>query len=296
MWRAMEYYKRALERDPKFALAHAGVAEGHFLLTMYNALPPREGVPRARTAALRALAIDPNLTEALIVLSNAAFWYDWDRVETIRLVERTLHLKPSDPLAHSIHAYYLASLGRHEEAIDRARYATELDPLGVLAKSNLAIINYLASRFADAVANCEAILDVESEDSEAYRWRALSLFQLGEREEAFQSINSAVHQSQRHHWPLANQAAMLARAGKADLAHEILTELEQRRANEPIPPLALASVHYGLGNLDEFFTLIDQSIEARDSWLILLGVDPGFADMRQEARFEAALGRIVPQF
>jgi eukaryotic-like serine/threonine-protein kinase len=295
MWRAMEYYKLALERDDKFALAHAGVAEGYFLLTIYNALSPREGIPKARTAALRALAIDPNLTEALIALGNASLWFDWDRDETLRLIERAEHLKPSDPLAYSMHAFYFASLGRHEEGIARADYACELDPLGALAKSNRAIINYLASRFEEAIADCESILDAESEDSEAYRWRAISLFQLGKREEAFTSISAAVQLSLRHHWPLANQAAMFARAGREQDAKEILAELENRSGSEPIPPLALASVHYGLGNLDQFFSLIDASIKARDSWLILLGVDPGFADVRDEPRFTSALSRIVPE-
>ncbi len=295
MERAMAFYQRALERDPKFALAHTGVAEVHFLLTMYDAVVPRIGVPKARMAALRALALDPNLAEALIVLSNASLWYDWNHAETLRLIERAMQLKRSDPLVHSAHAFYFASLGRHDEAIERATYASELDPLGVLASGNRAIISYLASRFDDAVAYCESTLDNDSNDSEAYRWRALSLFQLGRRDEAFQSIASSVDQSQRHYWPLANQAAMLARAGNEREAREILEELEKRAVSEPVPPLALASVHYGLGNLDAFFAMLDASIAARDLWLIQLNVDPGFAAVRSDPRFKGAVARIVPE-
>ena len=295
MERALDYYQRALDRDPKFALAHTGVAEVRFLLTMYDAVVPRIGVPKARMAALRALALDPNLAEALIVLSNASLWYDWNHAETLRLIERAMELKRSDPLVHSAHAFYFASLGRHEEAIERATYASELDPLGVLASGNRAIISYLASRFEDAVAYCESTLDNDSADSEAYRWRALSLFQLGRRDEAFQSIASSVDQSQRAYWPLANQAAMLARAGKERDALEILGELEKRAVDEPVPPLALASVHYGLGNLDAFFAMLDKSIAARDLWLIQLNVDPGFAAVRTDPRFKAAVARIVPE-
>ncbi|MEO5817326.1 MAG: protein kinase [Gemmatimonadaceae bacterium] len=295
MQRAEEYYQRALERDPKFALAHTGMAEVHFLYTMYDAVVPRVGVPKARMAALRALALDPNLAEALIVLSNASLFYDWNHAETLRLIERAMRLKRSDPLVHSAHAFYLASLGRHEEAIERATYASELDPLGVLASGNRAIVSYLGSRFEDAVAYCESTLDNDADDSEAYRWRALSLFQLGRRDEAFQSIASSVDQSQRHYWPLANQAAMLARAGKEREALEMLAELEKRAIDEPIPPLALASVHYGLGNIDAFFAMLDKSIAARDLWLIQLNVDPGFAAVRADPRFKAAVARIVPE-
>ena len=294
MWKAMEFYRRALDRDPRFALAYAGVAEGHVLLTLYNAVPPNVGAPKARAAALRALALEPNLAEALIVLGNASLWYDWDRKETIRLIERALHLKPSDPLAHSCYAYYLASLGRHNEAVTRAQYAVELDPLGIFAKSNLAIINYLASRFADAIVCCQEILDVSPGNSEACRWRAMSQFQLGQRAEAVASIEDAVRLSQRHHWPLANHAAMLARTKQAADARVILAELEARSAGEPIPPLALGLVHYALGELDTFFMYLDKSIEARDVWLILLDVDPGFASLREHPRFRAAVARIVP--
>ncbi|MEO8624939.1 MAG: tetratricopeptide repeat protein, partial [bacterium] len=292
---AEEFYQRALERDPKFALAHTGMAEVHFLYAMYDAVVPRVGVPKARMAALRALALDPNLAEALIVLSNASLWYDWNHAETLRLIERAMRIKRSDPLVHSVLAFYLSSLGRHDEAIERATYASELDPLGVLASGNRAITSYLASRFEDAVTYCESTLDNDSDDSEAYRWRALSLFQLGRRDEAFASIMSAVDQSQRHYWPLANQAAMLARAGRQSDALEILGELERRSVDEPIPPLALASVHYGLGNLDAFFAMLDRSIAARDLWLIQLNVDPGFAAVRGDPRFKAAVARIVPE-
>jgi serine/threonine protein kinase/Flp pilus assembly protein TadD len=295
MERAMDFYQRALERDPKFALAHTGVAEVHFLLTMYDAVVPRVGVPKSRMAALRALALDPNLAEALIVLSNASLWYDWNHAETLRLIERAMQLKRSDPLVHSAHAFYFASLGRHDEAIERATYASELDPLGVLASGNRAIISYLASRFEDAVAYCESTLDNDSNDSEAYRWRALSLFQLGRRDEAFQSIASSVDQSQRAYWPLANQAAMFARANNEPDALEILAELEKRAVSEAVPPLAIASVHYGLGNLDAFFAALDESIAARDLWLIQLNVDPGFAAVRGEPRFKAAVARIIPE-
>ncbi|MEP6999204.1 MAG: protein kinase [bacterium] len=295
MWKAMDFYRRAVERDQRFALAHAGVAEGWLFLTLYNAVQPHEGAPKARAAAQRALELEPSLPEALIVLSNASLWYDWDRDESIRLIERALHLKPSDPLAHTASAYYLASLGRHEEAVERARYAVELDPLGTAARSNLAIINYLAMHFEDAIASCQEILAVSPQNSDAYRWRALSQFHLAQRDEAFVSIQEAVRLSRRHHWPLANHAAMLARTKRPDEARAILAELETRSAKEPIPALALGLVHYALGELDAFFALLDKSIDARDVWLILLNVDPGFAALREHPRFRAAVARIVPR-
>lgn len=293
MWKAVDFYQRALDRDPAFALAHTGVAEGHFMLALYNAVTPHEAAPKARASSLRALELEPNQAEAMIVLSNVTLWYDWNHAETIRLIERALHLKPSDALAHSCHAYYFSSLGRHTEAVERARFATELDPLGVFAQSNLAVINYLASRFADAVIACDEILEIAPNNSEAFRWRALSQFHLGQWQAAFESIEEAARLSRRHHWPLANQAAMLARAKRMDEARAILAELEERSAREPVPPLALATIHYGFGDLDAFFALLDQAIEARDFWLLLLNIDPGFAALRSHPKFIAAVRKIT---
>jgi serine/threonine protein kinase len=295
MRKAVELYQRAVDLDPDFALAHAGMAEGIFLMTLYNAEETHSGAERARTAAQRALTLDPNLAEALIVLSNVSLWYDWNHAETIGLLDRALMLKPSDPLAHSCHAYYLASLGRHDEAIERATYATELDPLGLFAKSNLAVMLYLASRFGESVRCSDEILEIAPTNSEAYRWRALSQFHLSQWQEAFTSIDSAVQLSQRHHWPLANQAAMLARARKIEPARAILDELVHRSQSEPIPPLALATVHYGLGEVDAFFGCLEKAIEARDVWLVLMNIDPGFAALREHPRFRAAMERIVPR-
>ena len=262
------------------------------MLALYNAVTPHDAAPKARASSLRALELEPNQAEAMIVLSNVTLWYDWDHEATIRLLERALRLKPSDPLAHSCHAYYFSSLGRHTEAVDRARFATELDPLGLFALSNLAVINYLASRFADTVSTCDEILEIAPNNSEAFRWRALAQFHLGQWSQAFSSIEQAVSLSRRHHWPLANQAAMLARAKRMDEARASLAELEERSGHEPVPPLALATVHYGFGDLDNFFAYLDQAIEARDFWLLLLNIDPGFAALRAHPRFIETMTRI----
>ena len=294
MHKAMDLYRQALDLDPDFALAHAGVAEGYFLLTLYNAVAAHDGAPKAREAARRALELEPNLPEALIVLSNVTLWYDWDRDATIKLIDRALQLKPSDPLAHSCLAYYLATTGRLNEAVVRATYAAELDPLGSFAQSNRAIVNYLARHFAETVAACDTILELAPNYSEAYRWRALSQFHLAQWQEAFASIEAAVRLSQRHHWPLANQAAMLARAKKPEPARAILAELKERSRTEPIPELAFATIYFGLGELDSFFAHLDAAIDAREVWVILMDVEPGFAALREHPRFRTAMDRIVP--
>lgn len=294
MWKAMEHYQRALDRDPAFALAHAGVAEGYYLLTVYAALSPAEGSPKAREAALRALELDPTMAEAEVVLSTYALWYDWNVEESLRRIERALRLKPSDPLAHSCHACCFAVLGRHAESIAAARRAVDVDPLALFAHGNLIMAQYLASQFDDAIATCDKVLELSPQNSEAYRWSALCLFQLGRREEALASVQKAVDFSGRHFWPLANQAAMFARVGRRDEAMVILEDLRQREAHSYVPPLAVASVEASLGDLDGFFASMERAIEVRDFWLPMLRVDPGFAGLKKLPRFVAMLETLTP--
>ncbi len=293
MWKAMEYYRRALDQDPGFALAHSGVAEAHFLLTLYAAVPPGEGAPQARDAARRALALDPTLAEPHTVLANLSLWYDWDPEATLPELNRAVELKPSDPLALSCYGYYFGALGLFDEAISRVRAAVEIDPLSMWANSNLVVTSYLARRFDEAVAHCRTMIELSPGYSEAHRWMALAQVQQGRFEEAFEGVQTAVQLSNRHFWPLANLGGMLGRAGQRDEAWAILAELEESAKAEYVPPLAIATVHYGLGDLDSAFDWLERSVEARDFWLLMLPHDPGFDYLRKDPRFTRIIERVT---
>ncbi len=292
MWKAMEYQRRALDKDPGFALAHAGVAEAQFLLTLYAAVPPREGVPSARDAARRALALDPTLAEPHTVLANASLWYDWNPEEALRQLNRAVELKPSDPLAQSCYGYYFGALGMFDQAIARVQAAVELDPLSMWAQSNLAVTCYLARRFDEAIHHCRTIIELSPGYSEAHRWMALAQLQQKRVHEAFDAIQTAVALSNRHFWPLANLGGMLGRAGRAPEAQAILTELKERARGEYVPPFAIATVHYGLGDLDGTFDWLERSLEDRDFWLLMLVHDPGFDFLRADPRFTRVIERV----
>ncbi len=292
MWKAMEYHRRALEQDPAFALAHAGVAEAHFLLTLYAAVPPREGAPEARDAARRALALDPTLAEPHTVLANVSLWYDWNPEETLRQLNRAVELKPSDPLAQSCYGYYFGALGLFDQAISRVQAAVELDPLSMWAQSNLAVTSYLARRFDEAIDHCRTIIELSPGYSEAHRWMALAQLQKRRVKEAFEGIQTAVELSNRHFWPLANLGGMLGRAGRESEARAVLAELEERARGEYVPPLAIATVHYGLRDLDATFEWLERSLQARDFWLLMLAHDPGFDFLRKDPRFTRIVERV----
>ncbi len=294
MWKAMEYYRRALEKDPGFALAHSGVAEAHFLLALYAAVPPGEGGPQARDAARRALALDPTLAEPHTVLANLSLWYDWDPEATLVELNRAVELKPSDPLAQSCYGYYFGALGLFDEAISRVRAAVEIDPLSMWANSNLAVTSYLARRFDETIAHCRTMIELSPGYSEAHRWMALAQVQQGRFEVGFEAVQTAVQLSNRHFWPLANLGGMLGRAGQREEARAILAELEESAKAEYVPPLAIATVHYGLGDLDATFDWLERSVEARDFWLLMLPHDPGFDFLRKDPRFARIVERIGP--
>jgi serine/threonine-protein kinase len=293
MRRAMESYQRAVELDAGYALGHAGIAEAHFLLTLYAAVTPREGAPLAREAARRALALDANVAEAYVVLGNVSLWYDWDREQARRELDRAIALKPSDSLARSCYAYYYASYGAFDEAIAEARSALALDSQSLWVHSNLAVTLYLAERYEESIGHCRDIIDAAPKYSEAYRWMALSLFRLRKWQSACEMMTKAVEASGRNHWPLANLGAMLARAGRKANAEAILAELLDRAKKEAVPALAIATIYYALGERDAMFEWLERAYNARDFWLIMLPVDPGFAELRRDARFEELMGRVL---
>ncbi len=292
MWKAMEYYRRALEKDSEFALAHAGVAEAHFLLTLYAAVPPREGGPEARNAARRALALDPTLAEAHTVLANVSLWYDWNPEDTLQQLNRAVELKPSDPIAQSCYGYYFGALGLFDQAIGRVRAAVEIDPLSMWAQSNLAVTSYLARRFDEAIAHCRTIIELSPGYSEAHRWMALAQLQQKRVKEAFEGIQTAVELSNRHFWPLANLGGLLARIGQESEARAVLAELQDRARGEYVPPFAIATVHYGLRDLDATFAWLERSLAERDFWLLMLAHDPGFDFLRTDSRFHRIVERV----
>src|SRR6266849_6279556 len=162
MQKAIEYFQQALEKDPAYALAYAGLADTYNALAFFTVFPPREVVPKAKAAAVKALEIDANLAEAHVSLGWAGFTYDLDWPAAGKHFERAVVLNPAYPLAHSYYSLYLGALGRSEEGLTEAKRALDLDPVSPAILHYVVVQLYLARRFDEAIEECRKTLELDS--------------------------------------------------------------------------------------------------------------------------------------
>ncbi len=149
--KAIEYLKRAIEKDPNYALAYAGLADSYVQLVYFGGVPPKESFPRAKAAALKALELDDRLAEAHAALGRVLLQYDWDGLGAERQLQRARELNPNYAQAYVLNAMHLANLGRLDEAIAAIKRAGELDPLSLNINTNVGVFFYFARQYDQAI-------------------------------------------------------------------------------------------------------------------------------------------------
>src|SRR6266404_6686717 len=166
--KALDYFQQALDRDPVYPLAYAGLADTYAYLSFFHVLPPRQAMPKAKAAAVKALEIDDHLAEAHVSLGYVSFTYDGDWSAAGKHFEQALALNPIYSGAHTFYAFYLNSLGRSEEALAVAKRALDLDPASPAVSHSLAVQLYLARRFDQAIEQAHNTLEMEANFAISY--------------------------------------------------------------------------------------------------------------------------------
>ena len=197
MKQALDAYQQALQVDPGFALAYAGIAEYYSVLPFYSSFAPKETFPKAKEAVLQALELDPSLPEARALLGYIKTYYEWDWPGAEQEFRKALELRPSNADLHHWYSRYLTTLGRHDEAMAELRRAHELDPLSRLLHANLAMILYFARRYDDAIEQLQRTLELDPKFPTAYWGLGLSYEQKGMTREAFTALEKARELSPR---------------------------------------------------------------------------------------------------
>ncbi len=159
--KAIEYFQQAIDKDPAYALAYAGLADTYNLLSFFNVLPPREVMPKATAAAVKALGLDDRLAEAHVSLGWASFTYDWDWSAAGKHFERALALNPPYPTGRAFYSLYLGALGRSQEALAEAKRALDLDPVSPAIDHYLAVQLYLTRQFDQAIEQCRKTQEMD---------------------------------------------------------------------------------------------------------------------------------------
>jgi TolB-like protein/Tfp pilus assembly protein PilF len=287
--RAIGAFQEAIERDPGYAQAYVGLADVHITLPYDTDAAPREALPKAKAAAIRALEIDDTLADAHAALGFVNGVYEWDWPGAERVFRRALALNPNSPTVHQRFANYLVVMGMDAEAIDETRRALSLDPVSLATNALAGRSYYLLRRYDQAIEQCREALDLDANfwiahffAGKAYAQKALYADAAAELRKAGDVTTEA----------LATMAYVDAASGNRAEATKILAQLIGRADRSFVPPSHVAKIHVALGDYDRAFEWLDKAYQARDSWLQWLAAEPQWDRLRADPRFTDLLRRV----
>jgi TolB-like protein/Flp pilus assembly protein TadD len=290
--KAVEYFRKAIDSDPSYALAYAGLADSYNQFERYGVLPSKEGAPRGKAAALKALEIDPALAEGHTSLAHASLFWEWDWLTAEKELARALELNPSYADARLRYAAYLSAMGRHAEALEEIKRAQELDPLSLIIGTLVGRTLYFARRFDDAIDQLRRTLEMDPNFERAHLFLGLAYAQNGKLSEAIMELRQAMVLS--GNGPIFTGALGYAygRSGKRDHARTLIDDLRKSSQQSYVPSYTIALVHAGLGDSDRALESLERAYEERSSWMIFLGVAPEFDRLHGDRRFVKLLQRM----
>jgi serine/threonine protein kinase len=289
--KGLEYLTEAVARDPGYAAAFAKLADAHILRAMTSDVAPKDSFPHAKAAAERALAIDPNLSEARVSMGIIKFWFDWDWSGAEAEFRRAIAADQKDPAAHSFYGHLLSNLGDHTRAQQEMRRALDYEPHSALANALFAQSLYYAGRHDDALAHLQKTLDLDPALWLTHNMIGRIHGLKGMHDKALAAFDRATELGGSL-IVRANAGYTLAAAGRRTEARAILDQLRARSAVAYVPASNLALVHLGLGEHDKALDRLEEAADARDLLLTFLTVEPRWAGLAGHPRFTALLARI----
>jgi serine/threonine-protein kinase len=288
--RARALYEEAIRKDSEYVLPHVGLGELFLVQTLYGYELEHVGIPAARAAIGRALALNEHVADAHRALGLSRLFFDYDMQGAERAFERALELDPSGGLSNVWHAFPMWP-GREQVAIAAARRACELDPLNVYIQSVAGAIFDFWDRTDLAQKQFDKALELDRNYPLVLYLAGGAYSRLGRHDEALPLLARSVEVSERTPFYVSYNAWALARAGHTDDARAGLRELEARGSSEHVQPLQRAVVHGALGESDRAFALLEEAAQARNGWLCAPRM-PMFEDFRGDPRFGEHLRRI----
>jgi serine/threonine protein kinase/Flp pilus assembly protein TadD len=290
--KAIEYFNQAIERDPNYALAYAGLADAYVLVSGYAAGSPEESFPKAKAAARKALSIDETLAEAHTSLAYVLFNYDWNVPESNQEFQRAIELNPNYATAH--HWYGNANLlatGRFDEAVAELKRAQELDPLSLIINADLGTAYLFARRYDQAKEQLQKTLEM---DRNFYYARIF----LGRVHELKGSFQEAIVDYQKARElnddprVLTYLGHLYAVSGRREEAQKILNQMKELSKRRYVSAYYFAIVYTGLGEKDQAFQWLERGYQDHEGRMTLLKVEPYFDDLHTDPRFADLLRRV----
>jgi serine/threonine-protein kinase len=286
-------YREALEADPGYALAWAGLADSYNTLGNTNAMAPAEAYAKAREAAERGLALDPSLADLHASLAYVHRFHDWDWARAERGFQRALELNPGYATGRRWYAQFLSGLGRHAEAIAEAERALESDPLSLVIHTAVGDVLFFARRYERAIAYYRRCVELDPTFGPGHTDMARALEHLGRHEEAIAEFRAGMGRAAGAETPASTGlATLLAAAGRREEASAMLMQLIERAKTSYVSPYGIASAYAVAGENGMALDWLERAHAQRDGTLVWIKVHPRMDGLRAEPRFRELLARM----
>jgi len=289
---AIGHFAKAIDADPTFGAAYAGMAESYGNLGYFGGLAPEIAFPQARAAASKALALDSTLAVAHRAMGSELSTGEWNFAAADRALARAVALDSTNARSHWMRGMYLTAMNRSGEAIASVERAQRLDPLSLIIQSASARSYYNARRYQEAIDQAKVALALDSTHARARFWIGMAEEQLGRSDEAIRELRAAIQQGGPTSAYLAALGHVYATNGQRREALRVLDELETRSKSGYVSSLDIATVRLGLGDTDTALIRLDRAVQAHDGGLVFLAVDPRYDPVRRDPRFQCLLRRI----
>ncbi len=300
----IDYFRRAEEKDPTFALAFSGLADSYALLCDIGVVRPVDEMPKAKAAAQKAVDADPTLAEAYTSRAFVRLAYDWDWLGAQSDFQQALKLNPKYPTAHQWYASYLMQMGKFSLAKDEIEEAHKLDPLSPIISANTGLYSYYEKNYDDAIAKYKTTLQSDPDFWVARHYLALAYVQKGMHDEAIAELRKLIKVTGSGAIPdkiveaeseaSASLGFAYGMAGKPAEARAIISQLDALSKRRYVSPLYSAIVYAGLKDNDKAIEYLNKAFDARHPGLVLIRIEPMFDGLRGDERFKTLIKRFEP--
>jgi len=301
---SIDYFKRAEERDPTFALAFSGLSDSYALLCDIGVVAPVDEMPKAKAAAQKSVDADPNLAEAYTSRAFVKLSYDWDWLGAESDFQQALKLNSKYPTAHQWYASYLMQMGKFARAKAELEEAHNLDPLSPIISSNTGLYSYYEHNYDDAIAKYKLTLQSDPDFWVARHYLGLAYVQKGMYNEAIAELRSLIKAPTSGPLPdelVASETEASASlgfaygmAGKRAEAEAILNQLQSLSLRRYVSGIYFAVVCVGLKDNDRAIQYLNKAFESRHPGLVLIRIEPMFDGLRNDERFKQLIRKFEP--
>jgi TolB-like protein/DNA-binding winged helix-turn-helix (wHTH) protein/Flp pilus assembly protein TadD len=289
---ALAYFNQAIDEDPAYAQAYSGLSDTYALLGdwQYAVMTPKEALPKAKAAAIKALELDSALGEAHNSLAFCLDGFDWNFDSAGKEFLRAIELNPGYATAHHWYAWHLALLHRYDESLEEMRKAESLDPLSLVINADLAELLALAHSYDESILQSRKTIEMDPNFGLAHNHLGQAYLQKRMYGEAIEELQKAVQLSGGGPTCMANLARAYVASGKGSEAEKLLSDLKKRSNPSHSFGSEIAVIYVALGNIDQAMTWLKKGYEERFNPGVLLR--PGFDPLRLDPRFQDLVRRI----